>query len=161
MTEAKLSDKSVSGSPLGIITEASPLAMLAQNLQAEYEIDRQAERIAWRKFRSTRNWRRDFWDRVDVGAVDNCWPWLARLNQTGYGFFYWGGFKAPAHRVAYLACVGPIPKGLEVDHVCHNRAVPVCRLGNECPHRRCANPLHLEAVTGFENVQRAVWGMPK
>lgn len=37
--------------------------------------------------------------------------------------------------------VGPIPEGMQVDHLCHNKA--------------CANPQHLEVVTPRVNTQRA------
>ena len=30
----------------------------------------------------------------------------------------------------------------------------VCNLGNNCPHRRCCNAAHLEAVTSQENILR-------
>ncbi|MGV9482293.1 HNH endonuclease signature motif containing protein [Gordonia aichiensis] len=49
-----------------------------------------------------------------------------------------------AHRVAYTEWKGPIPEGLEIDHVA----------ANGCRNRDCINPLHLEAVTHRENVLR-------
>ena len=44
------------------------------------------------------------------------------------------------HRVAYEAAVGPIPEGLQLDHLCRNTL--------------CTNPAHLEPVTCRENLLR-------
>lgn len=83
-----------------------------------------------------------------VEADDNgCWIWTAARNPgNGYGRFY--GAKADpshpstvAHRVAYEHYTGPIPDGMEIDHVCRIRA--------------CVNPAHLEPVSRLENVHRA------
>lgn len=71
-----------------------------------------------------------------------CWLWLGRLNYKGYGQMTVRKRSLAAHRVSYEAFVGPIPDGLEIDHLCRVR--------------RCVNPQHLEAVTRSVNMQRAV-----
>lgn len=93
-----------------------------------------------------------FWVKVDHDPA-GCWRWRAAINQ-GYGFFLWAGRSQNAHRVAYEALVGPIPKGHVVDHDCHNGTG--CPGGVDCPHRRCVRPSHLEAVTQSINKQRGM-----
>ncbi len=68
-----------------------------------------------------------------------CWVWQ-RSKRDGYGQMWVGGTTVGTHRLAYEIVKGPIPKGLEIDHLCRNR--------------RCINPDHLEAVTGRENILR-------
>ena len=84
-----------------------------------------------------------FWSKVSVGE-DGCWLWTASLNGRGYGQYMIRPSPKPtsAHRTAYLALVGPIPTGMELDHLCR---VP-----------SCCNPAHLEAVTHSENVRRGI-----
>lgn len=48
--------------------------------------------------------------------------------------------RRQAHLVAYEACRGPAPAGLDIDHLCRVT--------------RCCNPLHLEPVTHRENTRR-------
>jgi hypothetical protein len=76
-----------------------------------------------------------FWAKVDKS--DGCWDWTGYKTATGYGRVQ--GTKY-AHRVAYELQVGPIPDGLEIDHLCRNRG--------------CVNPAHLEVVTHQENQLR-------
>lgn len=95
-----------------------------------------------------------FWLKVDRGAgPDGCWPWLGKTHDFGYGLFYANKRQYRSHRFAYELMVGPIPEGLQLDHLCHN-ADPTCTGGNSCPHRRCCNHAHLEAVTHAVNSGR-------
>ena len=75
-----------------------------------------------------------------VQKTASCWLWTAWVERNGYGRFWLDGWQQSAHRVAYELYVGPIPKGLEIDHLCRVR--------------HCVNPAHLEAVTASENIRR-------
>ena len=93
---------------------------------------------------------RAFWDRVELTA-EGCWRWTGAIDTGGYGMVSWGPYPwgtARAHRVAYLAFVGPIERGLVLDHLCHSTAVTrgEC-MGSSCEHRQCVNPDHLEVVS--------------
>jgi hypothetical protein len=57
------------------------------------------------------------------------------------------------HRVLYEELVGPVPDGMQLDHLCHTRD-RTCAGGITCLHRRCANLGHLEPVTRQENIRR-------
>lgn len=59
----------------------------------------------------------------------DCWLWTGTVIPNGYGSS--GGRSA--HVVAYESVFGPVPKGLELHHVCEVRI--------------CVNPLHLVALT--------------
>lgn len=84
-----------------------------------------------------------FWTKVERRNDDECWPWLGAIN-AGYGKFHWSGGQL-AHRFAYELLVGPIPRSLTLDHLCHTNDQS-CREGSSCSHRSCVNPLHLEPV---------------
>ncbi|GAA2629859.1 hypothetical protein GCM10009863_51610 [Streptomyces axinellae] len=85
---------------------------------------------------------------------DGCVRWTGYVSQLGYGAFSVNGQRVLAHRFVYELIVGPIPDGYHIDHLCHNRDES-CEGGNECLHRRCVNPDHLEPVTVLENLRRS------
>lgn len=94
-----------------------------------------------------------FHQHYTVDWETGCWPW-ASTGPGGYGTMISSGTKHfLPHRLAYQLYVGPIPDGLHIDHTCHDPLV--CHGGVTCPHRRCVNPAHLEAVTQQENSRRA------
>lgn len=94
-----------------------------------------------------------FWSKVDLSdGPDACHPWTSGITELGYGDFNANRRHLPAHVYAYTLANGPVPDGLVLDHLCHDPRV--CNLGNNCPHRRCCNAAHLEAVTSQENILR-------
>jgi hypothetical protein len=90
--------------------------------------------------RYSRTALRRFWSRIDMVSPSQCWNWRGG-TRTGYGRSAVDGRLTESHRLAYELLVGPIPDGLQIDHLCRNRA--------------CCNPLHLEPVTQRENVLRS------
>lgn len=84
-----------------------------------------------------------FWSRVAI--TPGCWLWLGGRNNSGYGSFTVSTHhREAAHRYAYRTLVGPIPDGLDLDHV---RA-------RGCAHRHCVNPDHLQPVDRRTNALR-------
>lgn len=73
-------------------------------------------------------------------VIENCWLFDCAPNLYGYGRIKVSGKTLATHRIAYEATKGPIPEGLQIDHLCRNRL--------------CFKPDHLEAVTPRENVLR-------
>lgn len=89
-----------------------------------------------------------FWSKVNKAgsippqaiAPGSCWEWTAAKTSGGYGQFWVKPYRVVAHRFSYEQLVGPIPQGLQLDHLCRNRA--------------CVNPQHLEPVTQQVNIWR-------
>jgi hypothetical protein len=80
-----------------------------------------------------------FWAKVDKSG--DCWVWTSVMHR-GYGVYGSRARRRKAHRWAWEFANGPVPAGLEIDHLCRNRA--------------CVRPDHLEPVTHAENVRRAI-----
>lgn len=84
-----------------------------------------------------------FWSKVRVpDSRSDCWEWTSTLNDNGYGRFSTDGGKTAAHRFAYELMHGPIPDGLHIRHMCHNR--------------KCCNPTHLLVGTPKDNARDAL-----
>ena len=74
--------------------------------------------------------------------TDSCKLWTGSVTKGGYGLVWSAGKTRLAHRVAYEAAHGPIPAGLEIDHLCRTPG--------------CVNPDHMEPVKHKENIRRSV-----
>jgi hypothetical protein len=104
-----------------------------------------------------------FWKKVNKNGpvpplrpeLGPCWLHEGTPEKaTGYVRCEINRVRDYVHRFVYRAFLQPIPDGKEIDHQCHN-ADPSCPSDASCPHRRCANPDHLEAVTHRENMDRS------
>lgn len=102
--------------------------------------------LARRDLRAT---QRRFWAKV-VQRDDGCAIWTGATDPNGYGVFaaLYGDMPAQrfrkAHQWAYEWTRGPVPAGLEIDHLCRVR--------------NCVNPEHMEAVTHRVNMLRGETG---
>lgn len=94
--------------------------------------------------------------RIPLDLAQPCWPWSGTLSDQGYGVLMVDSQRKYAHRLVYQLHVAPIPRGWELDHACHSRAVELgeCEGGVGCLHRACWNPAHIEVVTSHENSMR-------
>jgi hypothetical protein len=91
-------------------------------------------------------WRYDqrFLDRLLARcseSPDGCWVHPKPHPPTGYGRVRHRGASQMAHRVVFRLLRSDVPTGLQLDHLCRNRA--------------CCNPWHLEPVTPKVNTRRA------
>lgn len=118
--------------------ECGEQSLVAQGLVSQKTIDR-------------------FLSKVEI-VKGSHWRWRAAINTHGYGTFNLGrtldGVRhgtQNAHHAGYLLFVGPVPKGLDVDHRCHTKD---CRMGTACTHRSCVQPAHMALASRGANLLR-------
>ena len=70
--------------------------------------------------------------------MTNCIKWSGSINPLGYGTRYFRKKMMNAHRAAWIEKHGEVAKGIDIDHLCRNRA--------------CVNLKHLRAITHRENL---------
>src|ERR1700735_3761966 len=73
---------------------------------------------------------------------NGCWLWTLTTDKGGYTRVRVGNKLVATHRFTYERLIGPIPVGLDLDHLCRVR--------------HCCNPTHVEPVTRRENVLRGL-----
>lgn len=85
-------------------------------------------------------------ENIAVDPVTGCWLWTKATTPNGYARIGSGGHGSPinvlVHHWIFELVFGPLPKGLEPDHLCRVR--------------HCVNPYHMEPVTRLENFLRGV-----
>ena len=79
-------------------------------------------------------------ERSRVVPETGCIEWVGRLGRNGYGQIRVGDKRPVVHRAAWELVNGPIPEGMQLDHLCRNRS--------------CLNLAHLAVVTSRENTLR-------
>ena len=89
----------------------------------------------WRRYATTEE---SFQARITPGP-NGCILWTASVNRAGYGQISIDGRGRHVHRYAWQRQNGPIPEGMSIDHVCHNRI--------------CVNPDHLRLATTKQNME--------
>jgi hypothetical protein len=102
--------------------------------------------VRGRKITAFRDWLLAKCEVRDAGFGTPCWLWT-KETLDGYAKGYIPTQltderkrKVRVHRAAYKHLVGPIPDGLQLDHLCRNPS--------------CCNPDHLEPVTPSQNIVR-------
>src|SRR5947199_10429500 len=79
-------------------------------------------------------------DALPINLEAPCWLSERYLDRDGYSHVRVQGRMFYAHRHIWEILRGPIPQGLEIDHLCRVR--------------NCVNPQHLEVVTHRINLLR-------
>lgn len=81
-----------------------------------------------------------FWEKVKIGAPDECWPWRGARLPAGYGRVKIDGKATLAHRTAYFSAN---PKAKQ------RRAIRL--ILHSCDNPPCCNPAHLRLGSFVDN----------
>jgi hypothetical protein len=115
-------------------TEQRPVASIATRLFRAHRLENHLRRL-WAKVNKNGPVPAA---RPDLGP---CWIWTGQTNGKGYGQLCIDRLRLGAHDFFYRLLVGPVPGGLELDHLCRVKL--------------CVNPVHLEPAPHRENMRRA------
>lgn len=85
-----------------------------------------------------KHWVAPFWEKVQKGKPDECWPWEGYVCPSGHGSTTLDYVSMGAHRKAWILTHGPIRGELCVNHRCDNKL--------------CCNPAHLYLGTRMDNM---------
>lgn len=93
----------------------------------------------------------DFWNKVDIREIENCWLWQGKLDKQRYGIF---GFEKKVWRANRLSW-----------KLHNNQEIPIGKLVcHSCDTPQCCNPHHLWIGTHKDNTQdilkKGRWGNP-
>ena len=84
-----------------------------------------------------------FWSKVQIGATDECWPWIKCVDQEGYGRFT----IRRAHRTKQL-------KAHRISHALHHKCDPCgLKVLHTCDNPPCCNPNHSFRGTQADNIR--------
>jgi hypothetical protein len=84
-----------------------------------------------------------FWEKVQIGEPNECWPWTGGRSGDGYGVHRLRDyFRSSSHRIAYALANRAEPAEM---HVCHH-----------CDNPLCCNPSHLFLGDAKANAQDKV-----
>lgn len=91
----------------------------------------------------TQDYPKTFWERVQKGHRDDCWPWTLGTSKAGYGRMSVNSRPNLCHKLAWeYAHQRPLPPGRFALHTCDN---PIC-----------CNPDHIYPGTPKDNSRDAV-----
>ena len=85
----------------------------------------------------------------------DCLVWTGSVTGKGYGRFAFGGETRSVHRYAWEKANGPIPPGMQIDHICWNKLcsnVEHLRLASNSQNKAYLRGATARSLTGVRNV---------